>query len=316
MPPNHPTRPPAPRPAALRALSVVLIAALGALAQAQEVYIWEDDDGIRHLSDRRPDGEHEVKVQRAIAQPEAPVEMTNVGSEREPEWRFANRMHGPVTVAVGLNDSANAVTEPSLPATIELPAAGHRSVLIGPLDPNAGWRYSIEMSAIPGALDPEIDTGHRYRVPLAPDQPVRIGQGFGGGFSHDAPHSRYAIDFTLPVGTPVHAARAGTVMDVERYFHRAGNDPEHDGPRANYVRILHDDGSMAVYAHLDYNAVLVRPGERVEAGQVIGRSGNTGFSTGPHLHFAVQANRGMRLVSIPFRMDDHQGRAISAEAPD
>jgi len=297
-------------------IGLILTLALPAAAGAQEVYIWKDDDGIRHLSDRKPEGDVEVRVQRAIAQPEAPVEMSNVGSEREPEWRFANRMHGPVTVAVGLRESGNVVTDPPLPDVLELPPTGHRSVLIGPLDPTTGWHYSIEMTAIPGRLDPEFDLDHRYRVPLATDQPVSIGQGFGGAFSHDALHSRYAIDFALPVGTDVHAARGGTVMDVERYFHRAGNNPERDGPRANYVRILHDDGSMAVYAHLDYNAVLVRPGERVEAGQIIGRSGNTGFSTGPHLHFAVQINRGMQLVSVPFRMHDHQGRAISAESKD
>ena len=311
------TRPPALarfrsafRFAGILGIGAVLVFTLALSAMAQEVYIWEDDDGIRHLSDRRPEGDYEVRVQRAIAQPEAPVEMTNVGSQREPEWRFTNRMHGPVTIAVGLRDSSNVVTDPPLPARIELPAADHRSVVIGPLDPRAGWRYSIEMAAIPGPLDPDIDNDHRYRVPLAPDQPLHIGQGFGGRFSHDLPHSRYAVDFALPVGTPVHAARAGTVMDIERYFHRAGRDPERDGPRANYVRILHNDGSMAVYAHLDYNAVRVRPGERVEVGQELGRSGNTGFSTGPHLHFAVQVNRGMRLVSVPFRMDDHKGRAI------
>lgn len=295
----------------IRILSALLIGMLALAASAQEIYIWEDENGIRHLSDRRPDGDYEVKVQRAIAQPETPVEMTNVGSEREPEWRFFNRMHGPVTVAVSLGSSENIVTEPVLPARIELPARGHRSVLIGPLDPAGAWRYAIEMSAVPGPLDPQIDSGYRYRVPISASQSIRIGQGFGGGFSHDAVHSRHAIDFTLPVGTPVLAARAGTVMDVERYFHRAGRDIERDGPRANYVRILHDDGSMGVYAHLEYSGVLVRPGQQVEAGQQIGRSGNTGFSTGPHLHFAVQVNRGMQLESIPFEMLDHDGRAIS-----
>ena len=283
---------------------------LAAVAQAQEIYIWEDENGIRHLGDRRPEGDYEVRVQRAIAQPEAPVEMTNVGSEREPEWRFANRMHGLVTISVALRDSSNVVTDPTLPARIELPANGHRSVLVGAMDPRAGWRYSIEMSAVPGPLDPDIESDHPYRVPLASDQPVRIGQGFGGRFSHDMPHSRYAIDFAVPVGTIVQAARAGTVMDIERYFHRAGQDPERDGPRANYVRILHEDGSMAVYAHLDYKGVLVSPGERVDIGQAIGRSGNTGFSTGPHLHFSVQVNRSMQLLSVPFEMFDHEDRPL------
>ena len=315
MPPSHPTHSPAPRFAALRFLSALLVCGLAAVVAAQEVYLWTDEDGIRHLSDRKPDGDYEVKVQRAIAQPEAPVEMTNVGSEREPEWRFSNRMHGPVAVEVSLAEAGNVVTEPALPARLELPALGHRSVLIGPLDPMAAWRYSIRMSATPGPLAPAADASYDdaydYRLPFPPEQAVRIGQGFAGEFSHQAPHSRHAVDFTLPTGTPVLAARAGTVMDVQRYFHRAGQDPDIDGPKANYVRILHDDGSMAVYAHLDYNGVLVRPGQHVEAGRQIARSGNTGFSTGPHLHFAVQVNRDMELVSIPFQMLDHDGAPLA-----
>ena len=80
-----------------------------------------------------------------------------------------------------------------------------------------------------------------------------------------------------------------------------------DHGRANHVRILHDDGSMAVYAHLQPESVVVRAGARVRAGQQIGSSGNTGFSTGPHLHFAVQLNRGMRLESVPFRIEGPAG---------
>src|SRR5690625_5722784 len=80
-------------------------------------------------------------------------------------------------------------------------------------------------------------------------------------------------------------------MDTARHFRRAGDNLEYFGPRANFVRILHDDGSMALYAHLDYGGVSVRDGQRVKRGQRIGRSGNTGFSTGPHLHFVVQVNR-------------------------
>jgi murein DD-endopeptidase MepM/ murein hydrolase activator NlpD len=59
---------------------------------------------------------------------------------------------------------------------------------------------------------------------------------------------------------------------------------------------------MALYAHLAAGGVLVRVGEHVEAGQHIGLSGNTGYSTAPHLHFAVQVNRSLELQSIRFRM--------------
>ena len=64
---------------------------------------------------------------------------------------------------------------------------------------------------------------------------------------------------------------------------------------------------MALYSHLKHEGVLVRVGQRVRKGEPIALSGNTGYSTGPHLHFAVQANRGMKLESIPFRMFGPQG---------
>lgn len=290
---------------------LIAAVALPVPSGAQEIYIWEDEHGIKHFSDRRPDGEYEVKVQRAIAEPGRPVTMRNIGSEREPQWRFSSRLHGPVTLRVALSEAANVVSEPQLPALIELPANDSRDVLIGPFDERRSWRYRIEMSAVPGSLAATPDHDYPYQLPIAPDATVRIGQGFGGKFSHDQPHSRYAVDFTLPLGTPILAARAGKVMDLERWFHRAGQNVERDGPRANYVRVLHEDGTMAVYAHLDYNSIQVRPGQQVEQGQLLGRSGNTGFSTGPHLHFSIQINRNMQLVSIPFRMFDHAGNEIS-----
>ena len=114
------------------------------------------------------------------------------------------------------------------------------------------------------------------------------------------------MDFAAPIGTPVFAARGGTVMQVESDFDKAGLNLEKYGSRANYVRIVHDDGSMALYAHLREGGVLVRVGQRVE------RAGNRPvrqhrLHQRPHLHFAVQVNRDMRLVSIPFRMFGPQG---------
>jgi murein DD-endopeptidase MepM/ murein hydrolase activator NlpD len=96
-------------------------------------------------------------------------------------------------------------------------------------------------------------------------------------------------------------------MQVESGFDRSGLNHEKYAQRANLVRVLHSDGSMAVYAHLQENGVYVRVGDRVNVGQQIAASGNTGYSSGPHLHFGVQVNTGMRLVSIPFRMVTSRG---------
>ena len=212
-----------------------------------------------------------------------------------------NRLPGPIEVRLEAGQGTAPPSDPPLPARASVPARG--SVVVAWLPTPAASRGStlqLRLSAVPGSTNARP----RDVVYLPPLQQSRhrIDQGFDGGFSHDDEQNRHALDFAAKVGTPVLAARAGLVMQVESDFSKAGLKREAYGGRANFVRILHDDGSMALYAHLATDGVHARVGQRVEAGQRIGLSGNTGFTTGPHLHFVVQVNRGMRLVSIPFRM--------------
>jgi murein DD-endopeptidase MepM/ murein hydrolase activator NlpD len=152
-------------------------------------------------------------------------------------------------------------------------------------------------------LAPPFEGGQRYPV----------SQGFGGDRTHTTPDSEYAIDIVMPVGTPILAVRDGVVMDVEEDFNRGGSDRDKYLDKANHVRILHEDGTMALYAHLDLASVTVRLGARIRAGQQIARSGNTGFSSGPHLHFAIQRNVGMQLVSLPFKFETAAGAPAAPE---
>ena len=81
--------------------------------------------------------------------------------------------------------------------------------------------------------------------------------------------------------------------------------------KANRVLVLHDDGTMSVYAHLQPNSIRVRRGGEVKRGQWIANSGNTGYSSGPHLHFVVQLNVGMALESLPFRFITPNGSTMT-----
>ena len=212
-----------------------------------------------------------------------------------------NRLPGPIEVRLEAGRGAVPPSDPALPARASVPAQG--SVVVAWLPTpvaTRGSRLQLQLSAVPGSSNAR-PRDVEYLVPLRQPQ-VRVDQGFGGRFSHDDEQNRHALDFAADVGTPVLAARGGVVMQVASDFSKAGLKREQDGGRANFVRILHDDGSMALYAHLATAGVAVHPGQQVHAGQRIGLSGNTGFTTGPHLHFVVQVNRGMRLVSIPFRM--------------
>ncbi|MGE4071643.1 MAG: peptidoglycan DD-metalloendopeptidase family protein [Lysobacterales bacterium] len=150
--------------------------------------------------------------------------------------------------------------------------------------------------------------------------PLHVDQGFGGQYSHSEAHSYHAVDIAMDEGTPIRASRAGVVMAVENDFYGAGTNLAKFADRANHIRILHSDGTMAVYAHLALESVIVGIGDRVRAGEQIARSGNTGFSSGPHLHFVIQRNSGGTLVSVPFaftvdgqRIEPTQGKMLGGQ---
>jgi murein DD-endopeptidase MepM/ murein hydrolase activator NlpD len=216
-----------------------------------------------------------------------------------------NLLAGPLTVSIDWTDRDNMRADPALPLRRVVPALAETAVLdVTHEDRTRPARYSVSIHALPGSPAARHSLAARYRVPFEAGTEWRVDQGFHGRYSHNHPQSRFALDFGVPVGTPVLAAREGVVMQVQDDYRGNGQDLEGFAHRANFVRILHDDGTMAMYAHLEYYGVGVKPGQRVAVGTLLGLSGNTGYSTGPHLHFAVLANDGRDEVSIPFDMDE------------
>ncbi|TVQ14763.1 MAG: M23 family metallopeptidase [Balneolaceae bacterium] len=167
-------------------------------------------------------------------------------------------------------------------------------------DPQFRYRYRYFFG------DP-ANTRHRdshvYLLPYRHGETYPVLQGYNGRFSHQ---NEYSIDFRMPEGTPVHAAREGTVIFVKDDSNRGGPDPQYraDG---NYISILHDDGTFAEYVHLRFRGSRVKTGDRVRAGDHIAYSGNTGFSTTPHLHFSVKVPAHMRYDTTPtlFRLENN-----------
>lgn len=297
------------RKIAVLVAGAIAIASSALVADAAKVYRWTDRNGVTHYGDRAPDAgvaATRVKVIPVRAEPGA-IAGLRIESDGGRYLAWAdNRLAGPIEVMVQFSRNDNIVGTPALPARATVAAGGSSlvSVLTGD-DSGQNGSFELRMEALPG--DPNARPKDvEYLLPLR--QPTfRIGQGYGGSFSHQDEQNRYAVDFAAEIGTTVLAAREGVVMQVESDFDRAGLNQEAYGGRANFVRILHDDGAMSLYAHLKPEGVLVRVGQRVRAGQPIGLSGNTGFTTGPHLHFVVQVNRGMRLQSLPFRMTGPAG---------
>ncbi|MBQ1099120.1 M23 family metallopeptidase [Streptomyces sp. b94] len=101
-------------------------------------------------------------------------------------------------------------------------------------------------------------------------------------------------DFAVPIGTNVVAAHGGTVV-------KAGGNGAGDGPAyGNAIVIKHGNGTYSQYAHL--SKVNVKAGQIVKTGQSIAKSGNTGNSSGPHLHFEIRTtpNYGSAVDPVSF----------------
>jgi murein DD-endopeptidase MepM/ murein hydrolase activator NlpD len=143
------------------------------------------------------------------------------------------------------------------------------------------------------------DRTPRLRLPIGPERPARVVQGPGDGQTH-AGAQHWAWDFALPVGTEVYAAAPGRVVEAVDGFDSGAPFAEFAW-RANNVVIDHGDNRFSIYFHLKKGGVLVKAGDEVFRGQKIGLSGNSGYSFGPHLHFAVTDQHG---VSVPVCFDD------------
>lgn len=286
-------------------LACALAAAASLEVAAKRLYEFRDAKGVRHFTDRAPSGDTVGAIKEMLVEVDrAPIVDLNLhDGNRERHVSFVNRLAGPVEIEVKLDNALNIASDPPAPLTVVLAPREQRTVMtIRSADPAQKATYTVNYRALPGDPTALPDLDYRYAVPVPADSGYALHQGFGGNFSHKDLQSYYAVDLAVDEGTPVLAARDAYVMQVEQDFDGAGTDAKH-AARANYVRLLHDDGTMSVYAHLMLEGVAVRVGERVKRGQVIAKSGNTGYSTGPHLHFAVQMNLSMSLESIPFKFD-------------
>lgn len=208
-----------------------------------------------------------------------------------------NRTHVPVEIAVALASATNLAATLPLPLNVVVAAGQAREVtVLSAADPRQGYRFSYRFTTLPGDPAARPDPAARYRLPFEDGRRFLVSQAPGGPvLTHNDAQTAMAIDIVMPEGTPVLAARAGLVVDI---FEKSATRADLSG-RGNFVRVFHDDGTWADYAHLSRTAPGLVPNGRVAAGDLLGLSGNTGQSSGPHLHFHVQRNARGRIVSIP-----------------
>jgi hypothetical protein len=149
-----------------------------------------------------------------------------------------------------------------------------------------------------------------HHIPFRAGESVRVTQAFHGFASHREDLA-FAIDFACDEGTPITASRSGVVWSSRRDSHRGCADPSCVDD-ANYVILDHGDGTYSSYFHLQREGVLVEKGDQVCQGQVIGLCGNTGFSSGPHLHFAVTSSQ---WTTIPVTFRELNGNPLGVVLP-
>jgi len=222
------------------------------------------------------------------------------------ELRARNLNAFPITYTLRVDTRAYAVDGP---ATVTRTLAPHETATALELRPREGYsrsHYDLSLEWTVGDYDANHDDDHVYAFPYAAGRSYRILQGYGARFSHRG-LEEFAIDFDMAEGTPVHAARAGIVARIEERNNR-GCWRDGCGKYANYIVVLHSDGTTGEYYHLQQNGALVEVGERVERGQKIGLSGNTGHTALPHLHFAVyRPTTWGNTQSIPIRFRSADG---------
>ena len=202
----------------------------------------------------------------------------------------------------------NMTSSRALPFTAE--AGGRSSFVLAHFkrtDNTQAWRYNYYYHWEYGGRRNSTANDADYAMPFGPGRYV-VMQGPRGTFSHfKGSGSENAVDWDVPEGTIVCAARDGRVVGVRDDSTVSGTDPKFK-PLGNYVMIKHADGTFADYHHLKPGGAMVNIGDEVTTGQPIGLSGQTGFASKPHLHFMVfQAIDGKKVLSLPFHLKTDRG---------
>jgi hypothetical protein len=302
--------------------SLVLVWA--SVAVGQSVYKYRDDTGRWVFTDRQPGESLEYEQGEPVPSAAADARVTVIREDAGRRARLiaVNMCRCPMEVAVAITAAVNivAVSDGTLdkemisaviPAGDSLPV-----VTLEAADSDSPWSFQFEYGYLFGDPAASHQPSQPYRPPFAAGKAYLISQAYPEKITHDTPDSEYAIDIAMPEQSGVYAAREGVVVAVTYSNFRGGVDRQRFGARSNLVRILHADGTFGVYAHLSWDSIRVRPGQRVARGEYIADSGNTGFSTGPHLHFAVLRNEGLKTVSVPVSFVTQFGQAAPAHTGD
>lgn len=214
-----------------------------------------------------------------------------------------------VTLSIDFESIRNLKPSAKVPFFIEIPGKSRKKVLeLSRIVPTQGIDYRSTYGWVRGSAFAVHNDNYSYALPFRKGSIIRVSQGYHGGITHKG-LSAYAIDFPVPIGTPIHAAREGIVVGAEGSHNAGGLSPDFR-QYANYVIIEHGDGTMGNYYHLMQGGAAVAVGQKVAKGDLIGYSGNTGYSSGPHLHFSISKVDPVtmrRPMNLPVKIQTAEG---------
>jgi len=209
--------------------------------------------------------------------------------EQSGHLEITNRSGYHLYAVVEIDADGSANVEPDAPIAVQLDPwqSGVPVHRVSGVSLDENWTLQPYTTSSPG--DPSVGLSTEpYALPFPCGVRATVTQAADRIVTHDVSTERFAVDFGLSEGTPVTAMRDGRVVEAEDSSQEncAGRSLECN-KLTNLVVIQHDDHSIAEYLHLAHASLRVRPGDWVVSGQHIADSGNTGFSSAPHLHVAV-----------------------------
>ena len=220
---------------------------------------------------------------------------------------FANNNEEvPYTVQINFQNLENLKAnsgEKSFIRTIPANVSSQKILELKKISEKKGTSFDFNFLYNIGDPSLSVDENYPYLLPFKHGKKVRVGQGNNGSGTHKGIN---AIDFNLEIGDSVFAARDGLVVEVKQDSNVGGNDPKFE-PFGNFIKVYHEDGTLGSYVHLVQNGSLVKKGDQIKKGQLIGISGNTGWSSGPHLHFMVSQNIDFQNITLPVKFMNYEG---------
>ena len=299
-------------PAILRLAILLLVAPVtGALAQTAVKY--RDANGQWIFTDQAPNTASTVTEalhlprQAEVTQ----IEFRRVTDEGVMRLLVTNHYVCVVNVRATVDQSTLAGVHAGSSYSAALDPAETRELLRAETKSSADTLH-YHWNATLGSPQAQHHPPRPYRAPFPLGASYVVSQAYPTHITHVTADSRYAIDIALPDGTPVYAAREGTVINLRHDGFVGAIDPALLD-QANVLEILHDDGTIALYAHLHWDSIRVHIGQRVTLGEYIADSGNTGFTSGPHLHFAVWRNSGGGEIAVPIAFAGLGGAPVTPE---